>query len=139
MSFARKFVVIDTSTLVSAVLKPNSVPAQALDLVRIQGEIAVSKETLSELELVLERSYLDRYSSQDDRRQFFELYKAVAVLFEVTNHVHDCRDPKDDKFLSLALAASATLIVSSDADLQVLHPYRGIAVLTPSQVLALIA
>jgi predicted nucleic acid-binding protein len=46
--------------------------------------------------------------------------------------VADCRDPKDDKFLSLALAAGADCIVSSDADLLALHPYRGIAIVTPA-------
>ena len=137
MSSVRKLVVVDTSTLVSAVLKPLSVPARALDLVRIQGEIAVSQETLDELRSVLGRAYLDRYSSQYDRQRFLALYEETALVFEVAEDVDDCRDLKDNKFLSLALAAGATLIVSSDADLQVLHPYRGIAVLSPGQVLAL--
>ena len=137
MTYGRRFVVVDTCTLISAVLKPNSLPARALDLVRVQGEIAVSLETLAELGSVLSRNTLDRYSAQTDRTQFLTFYTQAAVLFEVTEQVLDCRDAKDNKFLSLALAAKATVIVSSDADLQVLHPYRGIAILSPSQVLAL--
>ena len=43
----------------------------------------------------------------------------------------DCRDPKDDKFLELALNGKATHIVSGDEDLLVLHPFRGIPILTP--------
>jgi hypothetical protein len=43
--------------------------------------------------------------------------------------VTDCRDPKDNKYLELALAAGAETIVSSDDDLLVLHPWRGVRIL----------
>jgi predicted nucleic acid-binding protein len=49
--------------------------------------------------------------------------------------VTDCRDPGDNQFLELAETAEAELIVSSDADLQVLHPWRGIPILPPSAFL----
>lgn len=38
--------------------------------------------------------------------------------------VRDCRDEKDNKFLELALAAKADLLVSSDIYLLELNPYR---------------
>jgi predicted nucleic acid-binding protein len=47
-----------------------------------------------------------------------------------------CRDPKDNQFLALALAAEADALVSSDEDLLVLHPWRGIAIVTPAEFLA---
>lgn len=137
MNSDRRRIVVDTSTLVGAVIKPSSIPARALDLIRLQGDIAVSHETLDELRAVLDRDYLDRYSNRDDRQSFLALYEQTAIFIEITEHANDCRDPKDNKFLSLALSANATLIISSDADLQVLHPYRGIAVLSPAQLIAL--
>ena len=45
--------------------------------------------------------------------------------------MNDCRDPKDNKYLELALAAGASTIVSSDSDLLVLHPWRGVRILSP--------
>jgi predicted nucleic acid-binding protein len=51
-------------------------------------------------------------------------------------HVTDCRDPKDDKYLELALAAGAETIVSSDDDLLVLHPWRGVRILRPADYVA---
>ena len=48
----------------------------------------------------------------------------------------DCRDPKDDKYLELALAAGADMIVSSDGDLLALHPWRGVRILRPAEYLA---
>jgi Domain of unknown function (DUF7008) len=51
--------------------------------------------------------------------------------------VADCRDSRDDKYLELALAASASVVVSSDQDLLVLHPWRGISILRPADYIAL--
>jgi hypothetical protein len=39
-----------------------------------------------------------------------------------------CRDPKDDKFLELAVAGKADVIVSGDDDLLVLDPFREIRI-----------
>jgi len=50
--------------------------------------------------------------------------------------VTDCRDAKDDMYLELALAAAADTIVTGDADLLVLHPWRGVRVLKPAAYLA---
>jgi predicted nucleic acid-binding protein len=57
--------------------------------------------------------------------------KRVAVVHEV----HDCRDPKDNMLLELALSGSADLILTRDRDLLALHPWRGIAILAPAAFL----
>ena len=54
---------------------------------------------------------------------------AAAIWAEPSAAVTDCRDPKDDKYLDLALAAGAEVIVSSDEDLLALHPWRGVRIL----------
>ena len=59
-----------------------------------------------------------------------------AELVEVTTVVTDCRDAKVNKFLELALDGKATHIVSGDEDLLVLHPFRGLPILTPQDFLA---
>jgi predicted nucleic acid-binding protein len=46
-----------------------------------------------------------------------------------------CRDPKDDKFLSLAVCGRATHLVTGDADLLALNPFEGIRIVTPRQFL----
>ena len=48
----------------------------------------------------------------------------------------DCRDPTDNKYLELALAAQAATIVSSDQDLLAVHPWRGILIQRPADYLA---
>jgi uncharacterized protein len=60
-----------------------------------------------------------------------------AVRFVPTEQVVACRDTKDDKYLELAAAAGATLIVASDNDLLVLDPWRGVRILRPAEYLAM--
>jgi uncharacterized protein len=49
----------------------------------------------------------------------------------------DCRDPKDNKFLEVAVSGFADIIITGDRDLIEMNPYRGITILTPSEVLKL--
>ena len=41
------------------------------------------------------------------------------------------KDKKDNKFLELAVTSQADCIVSGDQDLLVLHPFRGVPIVTP--------
>ncbi len=126
-----KPVVFDTSTLISAAIRPQSLPAQAYQLALEHFRLCISNETLDELANVLRRGYLDRYLERTEREKFLLVYSHASTLLPVDRRVSDCRDAKDNKFLELALTAQATVIVSSDSDLLVLHPYRGIPVLKP--------
>lgn len=59
----------------------------------------------------------------------------IAETISVTTAVTACRDPRDDKFLSLAFAGEADLIITGDDDLLVLHPFQGVSIVTPRQFL----
>ncbi|MGA7521494.1 MAG: putative toxin-antitoxin system toxin component, PIN family [Acidobacteriaceae bacterium] len=133
-------VVLDTSALVSAALRPGSLPHQAL-LEAFRGwTICACAETLDELERVLDRSKFDRYLPRRLRREFVTLIRRSVQLVEVQDvhlceAVPHCRDPLDDKFLALALGAEAEVLISSDKDLRILHPWNGIAILSPARFL----
>ncbi len=134
-------IVFDTSTLVGAVLRPESVPDLALRKALQFSEVCVSVETLAELEMVLDRAKFDRYTERQRRHIFMESFRSDCFLFAVADPDPasldpPCRDPRDTKFLALALAAHADAIVSSDEDLLILHPWRGIPILTPAQFLS---
>lgn len=51
-------------------------------------------------------------------------------------HVDERRDPRGNKDLELALAAGVETLIASGHDLLVLHPWRGIDILTRAQYLA---
>ena len=79
----RQRVVIDTSTLVSAVLRPNSVPRHAFLAVVRLFELCVSQATLDELRQVMQRPKFDRYASRQERLDFCELVAERARLWDV--------------------------------------------------------
>lgn len=122
---------IDTSVAISAMLLPRSAPRKAFDLAFEQGRVLISAETIAELDEVLRRPKFDKYLSEEDRLEFLAAFVREAEVVEVRQVVTDCRDPKDNKFLELAVSGQATHLISGDADLLVLHPFRGVAVITP--------
>jgi putative PIN family toxin of toxin-antitoxin system len=57
-------------------------------------------------------------------------------MVPITHTIRECRDPKDDKFLELAVNGRANVLVTGDKDLLALHPFRGIPILAPAQYLS---
>ena len=127
--------VFDTNTIVSALLLPDSKPRQALDRAQDQGEILISMPVLLELNEVITRSKFDKYVSEEKRKEFLAALVKQAEFLEVTEKITDCRDPKDNKFLELAVCGDADCIISGDGDLLVLYPFRGISILQPGDFL----
>ena len=132
---ARERVVVDTNTLISRLLLLVSVPAQAVRQVVAEAQLLASDATLMELAEVLARSKFDRYLTVSERQEFLRLFGRVAERIPIIHVVQACRDPKDDKFLELAVNGSAHLIVTGDADLRGFHPFRGIDILSPASYL----
>jgi len=50
--------------------------------------------------------------------------------------VQACPDPRDDKFLALAVNGQAGAIITGDQDLLALDPFRGVRILAPAAYLA---
>lgn len=133
----RMHCVVDTNVLVSRLLAPRSTAAQAVDLALAQGSLLGSDETLAELAEVLARPKFDPYISREDRREFIRLLGGVMQIVPILRKITICRDPRDDKFLEVALAGEAATIISGDKDLLVLNPWHGISILTPAAFIAL--
>lgn len=121
-------VVIDASTFVSAALKANSVPERALLRALDEGNrLILSQAIEDEYREVIFRSKFDRYVPVARRQHLLDIVLLAAERLEPVEIVRQCRDPNDDKYLALAAAAKADVIVSSDADLLAMHPWRGTA------------
>lgn len=125
--------VLDTNLLISGLLSPQTVPRQTFLLAQSIGVILSSDDTLQELSLVLKRSKFDKYVSIDHRLDFFAGFVGNTACIKVESTVSLCRDQKDDKFLSLALAGKATCIVSGDQDLLQLNPFKKIPIITANR------
>ena len=123
-------IVADTNVLVSAAIKPNGrFPTQ---LRQGMFTLLVSDDTLNELIEVLNRPHLrQKYNLTPHYiHAYLHLIRVRSEYVEPTETITACRDEKDNKFLELAVAGQAEALVSSDADLRVLHPFRGIPIVS---------
>ncbi len=124
-------VVIDTNVFVSAGLKQQSVPSMAARMVTKTGIILKIEDPERELFVTLTRPHLAPLIPPRFR-EWLSAVLAGAELVTINDRITACRDPKDDKFLAVAVSGHADLIVSGDADLLALNPFRGIPILTPA-------
>ena len=130
-------IIFDASALVSAALKSDSVLERALLRAEEVDVFALSNAVDAEIAGVLDRPKFASAIPLLRRKRVLDILRRTAVWFEPAERVTDCRDPRDDKYLELALAAGAETIVSGDDDLLVLHPWRGVRILRPADYLAL--
>jgi uncharacterized protein len=130
-------VVFDTNVVISVMLLPFSIPRSAIDRAMRVGRLLISAATTAELDEVIHRPKFDKYISEEEHIEFLTTLVHEAELVNVVDGVTDCRDPRDNKFLELAVSGQATHIVTGDLDLLVLHPFRGITVILPNAFLTL--
>lgn len=128
-------IVLDTNVLISAALIASSKPFAVLRHVLDTGILVFSNETFEEVATRLMRPKFAPYVSAATRQVFLADLAAVAEWTAITGTVHVCRDPDDDKILEAALTGRANCLVTGDADLLKLHPFRGLAIMTPQRFL----
>ncbi len=111
-------VVLDTSVLVAALLSKSGASAKIVELI-FSGKLYnfYTDEITAELNDVLQRK---KFNLEREKREHFvhmlsESSFLVRPLAEFK--VVKCRDPKDDKFLSLASQAEVDYLISLDYDL----------------------
>ena len=110
-------------------------PRQAWDRARETGVILASHDTLAELGSVLHRPKLAGYLSLSEITVFLAELARVVELVAITQRITLCRDPRDDKFLELAIAGRADFLVTGDVDLLTLDPFHGTAIMDPATYL----
>jgi len=123
-------VVVDTNVFVSAALKESSWPGEVIRWLDTSGGLLKGTVTEHQAIEVLQRPYFTPKlppSYLDNVRRIFSKAELITIVERITA----CRDPTDDKFLELAVNGRADMIVTGDLDLLVLHPFRGIPILTP--------
>jgi putative PIN family toxin of toxin-antitoxin system len=130
-------VVLDTNTLVSALISPHGPPRRLLDGARAQVfELRSSPVLMAELlDVVSREKFAKRLTAAGlaplgivgEIRRLAVMAAPLSVARVVAN------DADDDHVLACALAAQADLIVSGDKHLLGLGDnYQGIAIVTPA-------
>jgi len=133
--------VVDVNILVRALIKPHGTVGPILRRLRDGAfTLLYSESILEELLDVLGRPRIRvKYQLENDD---IETVLLVALLrgepVTPSRRVTACRDPLDDKFLEVAVAGGADVLVSGDQDLLVLNPFEGIPIVTAATFLAML-
>lgn len=115
-------VVIDANVLISAAY--GGIPLDAVSKAFSIGEVFLSPAVIEEI-----NGTIGRLSPKvGERAEFFlALWKRLASHCTVLKPVekgHICRDPKDDAYLHLCIAAGADFLITGDKDLLAVNPGR---------------
>jgi uncharacterized protein len=121
--------ILDANVFVSAIISNQSKARQAFDRAVDTGIILMSDSVFLEISEVLLRPKFDRYIDRAKRQNFIEDLLKIVNFVEIDQQISECRDPKDNKYLELAVCGGAKLIVTGDNDLLILNPFRRITIL----------
>ena len=124
-------VVIDTNVLISGFYW-SGIPKRIINLwLKGKFKLYVSPGTAAELISLLIRFGVP----QTKIRNIKKILIAHSVRIIPKQKVTLCRDPKDNQFLELCLAASADYLVTGDKDLLVLKKFHQTQIFSPKQFL----
>ena len=130
-------VVFDTNVLYSAILKPASIPAKAVDLIAAGIVIpCISPPVLTEYENVLYRRELDLNGER--RHELLRTLVGLSLPVVPTETLEISRDEADNRFLECASAAVADFLVTGNIR-HFPRAYGPTVIVSPKQFLALVA
>jgi len=131
-------VVLDTSCYVASLLSVSGASAKIVELI-INGKIFnfYTEEILTEVREVISRKKFN--VTKEQQKYFIHLIQETSFLIKQlqTYKVNKCRDPNDDKFLSLANQIDADFIITIDNDLLALRTSNKTKIVAPNKFLTI--
>ena len=115
-------VVFDCMVFLQAVMSEKSLAFKLFEFVEEDSlTLFISNEILNEINNVLRRPYIRDKNPQitDESVKIFlnRVLKEAVLLNKIPKHFQLLRDPKDEKYINLAVEAEADYFVSRDNDL----------------------
>lgn len=106
-------IVLDTNIIVSALLRPESVPAEVLLLaLSLELQLCISNKVFAEYEEVIQRPHLKR--PRNVTEQTLSAIQKAAHWVRPMARVDVCSDEDDNIFLECAEAAHADYLVTGN-------------------------
>ena len=132
----QKGVVFDTNVIVSALLKPGSIPSSLVSLVfSYELRLSVSEPILAEYREVLSRPVFG-FDSQSLNRFLSELAK-ISETVHPRKTLALSPDEPDNRFLECALAAKADFLISGNTKHFPFAEFKGTQIVTPAEFAAI--
>ncbi|MBE9510370.1 MAG: putative toxin-antitoxin system toxin component, PIN family [Bacteroidetes bacterium] len=109
-------VIIDTNLWISFLITKSHSQIDNL-LINKKIRIVFSEELLAEFFDVIQRPKLNKYFSPNDIKELLDVFDFYGDLVKVKSRIVQCRDPKDNFLLSLAVDSKADYLLTGDNDL----------------------
>jgi len=123
--------ILDTNVVVSGIFF-GGIPRRILELGQKRAFTnVISHEILDEYTEVVKR-VAEQYSVTQAEKILDSVVAASDLTFSILLKEPVCADPKDDKFISAAIAAKVNILVSGDKHLKAVTGWAGITVLSPN-------
>ena len=124
--------VVDTNVLVSGLLKPYGAPGEIVRLVA-SGALRVCHDAriLAEYQEVLRRPKFGFRPSDIDA--LLDYIRSNGLAVSATPLPRRLRDPDDEIFLEVALAAAARHLITGNLSDYAGHPHQPVQVISPSR------
>ena len=131
--------VIDTNIVLSAAIAGG----RPLEIIRLvensEVSIITSNTLIAEVNEVLNRKKFRQYfeARRDVPQRILDIYLRAAVMVETIPDIlaDAVRDPKDLKFLAVAVGGNADYLITGDEDLLSLGVYQNVKIVTPAYFL----
>ena len=110
-------VVLDTNVVISALIKPGSVPESVFEIALNHPKVrlCLSKDILGEYKAVLAYGKFKKYLHKDNIAQALRAIKQSALLVEPrTADIPKLADPDDEKLLACAVTARAAYLITGN-------------------------
>jgi len=132
-------VVFDISVLVSALITRGKSKKLWLKAVMKEFDLIASREILSEFIKVAGRAKFRKYVKERDIKDFLEAFNTTARFTSIKSRFKVVKqDPDDDIILRTAYDSGTDYVVSGDEHLLALKEFRGIRIVTVSEMLELL-
>jgi putative PIN family toxin of toxin-antitoxin system len=132
-------IVADTNVLVSSLIKRGRPHELLLRIDGIDIRLISSNALMAELISVLAEERIAKYVAKSDVERFLRYVGRRTTLVRIRSRFKAVRDdPKDDVVLNTAYSGEAEYIVSGDKHLIPLREFKGIRIVTVSDMLDLL-
>ncbi|MBN2009443.1 putative toxin-antitoxin system toxin component, PIN family [candidate division KSB1 bacterium] len=109
-------VIIDTNLWISFLIGRKLRTLKKL-IVNQNIEIIMTEQLLQEIEIVTSRPKFRQYFDQNKIHELIRFLKLITTIIPIISDIQQCRDPKDNFLLSLAVDSHADYLLTGDRDL----------------------
>ncbi|MBU0487147.1 MAG: putative toxin-antitoxin system toxin component, PIN family [Bacteroidetes bacterium] len=125
-------IVLDTNIWISFLIgKRLSILSDLILADKVQ--VLFSEQIVEEITMVTKRPKIRKYFQEEKTIEFLAFLDIIGEKIEISTEVNQCRDPKDNFLISLAIDGKANYLITGDDDLLELKKIGRIKIVNFSQ------